>query len=451
MTGEPGAAGVFQTFRELPLAARFVLLGVFINQFGAFLQVFMVLYLVDRGFTGGEAGIALGAYSIGAIVGVLFGGGLTDRLGPRWTIVLSVGSAALFTLVVTFVDGLPAIVVAVALAGAMTQAARPAATSLLLGYVPKARQVMTFALYRTALHTGSVAGPLVASWLSTIDWDLVFYLDAVTALAYAAIAVFMLAPAKAPAPVTADPASDTAASDTAAKPASRSGYQLILRDRRYLTYLALMFMNGFVHIQLIAVLPLMMLAADYPTWAYGTAASVAAFAVIAGELPVVKVTQSWAPWAAVIIGWVLLVVGRGALGLPGGITVVLIAVVIASLGQCIGGAQAMSYPMKVAPAHASGRYIGSALATFQLGYAVGPIVGIALWTQLGRSFWLLVIVIGLAMVLPGIWSMRPPAPPAEATTTDADTTEPVAPEAAADTTTTAPTTTTNTAEPTGRA
>ncbi len=433
MTSEPGTAGVIQTFREMPVVARFVLLGVFINQFGAFLQTFMVLYLIDRGFSAGQAGVALGAYSVGAIVGVLFGGGLSDRLGPRWTIVLSVGSAALFTLAVTALDELPAIVVAVTLAGAMTQAARPAATALLLGYVPQARQVMVFAMYRTALHAGAVTGPLMAAWLSTIDWDLVFYLDAVTALAYAGIAVFVLAPSRT---ATADAKADTEADkgadkeSTAAddKALSKAGYKLIMRDRRYLAYLALMFMNGLVHIQFVAVLPLMLLVAGYPTWAYGTAASVAAFSVIAGELPVVRITQNWVPWVAVIVGWVMLVLGRGTLGLPGGITVILLGAIIAALGQCVGGAQAFAYPMKVAPPHVVGRYIGSALATFQLGYAIGPIVGIMLWNQLGRSFWAIVVVVGLAMVLPGIWGMRRPEErPVEASgqdTQDTVTTKP---------------------------
>lgn len=420
MTDGPGTAGAIQTFRELPVVARFVLLGVFINQFGAFLQTFMVLYLVERGFSGGQAGVALGAYSIGAIVGVLFGGGLSDRLGPRWTIVLSVGSAAVFTLAVTVVDGLPAIVVAVALAGAMTQAARPATTALLLAHVTAARRVMAFAMYRTALHAGAVTGPLMAAWLSTIDWDLVFYLDAATALAYAAIAVFMLAPAK-----VADADANADSDPKAEKAPAKSGYRTMIRDRRYLTYLALMFMNGLVHIQFVAVLPLMLLAAGYPTWAYSTAASVAAFSVIAGELPVVRITQNWAPWVAVIVGWVMLVLGRGMLGLPGGLTVILVGAIVAALGQCVGGAQALAYPAKVAPPDVIGRYIGSALASFQLGYAIGPVVGILLWSQLGRSFWAICVTVGLAMVLPGIWSMRGPTrQDTEASGTDAVTTKP---------------------------
>lgn len=396
-------AGVIQTFRELPMEARFVLLGVFINQFGAFLQAFMVLYLVDeRSFTAGQAGVALGAYAAGAILGVLFGGGMSDRLGPRWTIVLSVGSAALLTLSVTILDSFSAIVVAVTLAGAMTQAARPAVTALLMGLVPAGRQVMTMAMYRTALHTGIVIGPLVAAWLSTINWDLVFYFDAVSALTYAAIAAFLLSPDK------VSKAEAAVEDRDKVKDERRKGtYLLILRDTRYVAYLSLMFVNGLVHIQFMAVLPLMLLAADYPTWAYSSAAVLSAIIVITCELPVVRVTQRWMPWVAVIVGWLMLVVGRSGYGLPGGLTVIFIFTALAALGQTVGGAQAFAYPMKVAPPYAAGRYLGSAHALFQLGYAVGPVVGILLWNAIGNGFWLALFILGVIWVIPGIWGMRP--------------------------------------------
>ena len=76
------SAGPWVTMKEAPAAARFLLLGVAINQFGAFLQAFLVLYLVHRGFSSAQAGFALGGYGIGAVTGVLLGGALTDRLTP---------------------------------------------------------------------------------------------------------------------------------------------------------------------------------------------------------------------------------------------------------------------------------------------------------------------------------------------------------------------------------
>ena len=314
-------------------------------------------------------------------------------------------SAGLATLSVTALDSFTAIVVAVALSGAMTQAARPPVSALLFGLVPPARQVMVFAMYRTALNTGMVAGPLVAAWLSTISWDLVFWFDAATALVYCGIAAVLLPGDRAPEPAAAGP--------------DRRGRRLRpakgrlparARDRRYLAYLALMLANGLVHVQFFAVLPLMLKADGYPTWAYGAASAISALIVITLELRVTRTTQLWPAWIAVITGWVFLVLGRGSFGLPGGLAIVIAGTALAAIGETIGAPAVFAYPAKVAPAGAVGRYLGSAHATFQLGYAIGPIVGVLLWTALGDGFWAVCCVFGLAMVAPGIWGMRPPVP-----------------------------------------
>lgn len=95
---ETGHAGVFQTLRETPTAARFALVGVFVNQFGAFVQFFLVLYLTERGFSNPQAGLALGAshatfqlgYAIGPILGVLLWTALGDAF---WALVCGFGLA----------------------------------------------------------------------------------------------------------------------------------------------------------------------------------------------------------------------------------------------------------------------------------------------------------------------------------------------------------------------
>jgi MFS family permease len=393
---EVGYAGVAQSWRETPAAVRVVLLGVFITYFGAFLEAFLVLYLLDRGFSAQQAGVALGAYAVGTIVGVLFGGGLlNDRLGPRWTIMVSMGASALLTLSVTALDSFAAIVVAVTVSGALAQASRPAVSALLLGLVPAARQVMTMAMYRTAFNTGLMIGPLVAAYLSTISWDLVLWLEAVTALTYVVIAAFVL------------PRNENTEQAEKPPPGERVGYLLVLRDTRYAAYLVLMLANGLVHVQAIAVLPLMLHQAGYATWAYSTLAVVTTGLLISTELFVTKTTQTWPAWVAVLGGWVLLVVGRGAWGLPGGFTVLVAAAVIGIAGQIIGGAQAFAYPAKVAPPGAVGRYIGSAHAMFALGYAIGPPVGVLLWTQMGNAFWAFCPVFGLVIGVLGLWGMHP--------------------------------------------
>ena len=48
-------AGIWATFRETPLAAKTVLVGVLLNRLSGFLNIFLVLYLTSRGYSTGSA------------------------------------------------------------------------------------------------------------------------------------------------------------------------------------------------------------------------------------------------------------------------------------------------------------------------------------------------------------------------------------------------------------
>lgn len=394
-------AGALATFRDAPVAVRFLLLGVFLNQFGAFLQAFLVLYLLHRGFSAGQAGFALGAYGVGAVLGVLGGGGLTDRLGPRLTIIGSMLSAAAFTLAVSFLGSYPAIVVVVLLAGAVTQGYRPAAAAMLTGMTPPARQVMIMAMNRLALNLGTMVGPLVAVALITVSWNLIFYLDAATSLAYVAIAVFLL-----PQQPATQPAGQPLGSAAAGAPTC--GYRVMLADRRYVAFLVSMLTNALIHIQLVAVLPLTLQAEGYSRVVYGSVFAVGAGIVVSCELLVTRRTQQWPAHRAVTLGFLLLGAGLLGYGLPGGIPVIVAATIVNELGQISGGPTVFAWPAKVAPAGMAGRYLGSALAMFGLGQALGPILGVLIFEHIGRNFWWLCGAVGVLSAVIARYAMRQP-------------------------------------------
>jgi MFS family permease len=401
-TGAP--AGVLQTLRETPLSAHVVLIGIFINQVGAFVQLFLVLFLTARGFTVAQAGLALGLYAVGAIAGTFGGGALADWLGPRATIVLSMGAAGVFTYSLTLLHNLPAIYAAAALSGAMARSSATAASTLLFELVTRDHQVMMQAMYRTVNNGGLAVAPLVGAAVSTVSWDLLFWADAATSLVYCCIAAFVLRAAQ----LTRDTQKATGM-PASARP-DRTRYLNILRDHRYLVYLLLMLCNGLVHIQFFAVLPLMLKSEHYPTWAYASLTATSATLGVILQLSVTKRTQAWPIWLAVMGGWTLLWIGRGSFGLPGGLVVMFVAMLIGCAGQLIGGPAAFAHPVRAAPPGAKARYIGLANGAFQLGYAIGPVGGVLLWTHIGKGVWLVCAIVGVAITLPGIWSLMQDKP-----------------------------------------
>src|ERR1041384_3798584 len=251
--------GIITTWREAPGAAKALLLGTFINRLGEFVQIFLVLYLVNRGFTTTQAGTALGVYGVGAVFGVLVGGWLTDKLGARDTIIYSMLGSAVLTPVVLFVDNYLVLLVLLAVVAAAGQAYRPASTSLLSKLTPANRQVMIFAMCRLAINVGGTAGPLIGTALILLSYDLLFWAETVAALALAAVAAVAIPRASAER-LIGKPGGETGATDASSggkvTDKRSASYLAVLADRRYLLFLFAMFASSIIYIQYLSVLPL---------------------------------------------------------------------------------------------------------------------------------------------------------------------------------------------------
>jgi MFS family permease len=101
---------LWRSVRGLPRPVWLLYAGSFVNRFGSFVATFLVLYLVESGFSPAEAGIAVGVYGLGSLLSALVGGWLADRLGRRNTIALSMFSAAAVALALSSAERLPAVV-----------------------------------------------------------------------------------------------------------------------------------------------------------------------------------------------------------------------------------------------------------------------------------------------------------------------------------------------------
>jgi len=124
------------------------------------------------------------------------------------------------------------------------------------------------------------------------------------------------------------------------------------------------------------------------------------------------VTQRWPAHRAAATGSLLLGAGMLAYGLRGGVAMIVAATVVNEVGQMIGGPTVFAWPAKAAPEGMAGRYLGSALAMFGAGQALGPILGLVAYHHLGRNFWWLCGVLGLVAAVACRHAMRPAADPA---------------------------------------
>ncbi len=365
---------ILATMRGISRPVWLLLVGMLINRLGNFLQIYLVLYLTHNGFSAYGAGIALGAYGVGSVVGVLIGGTICDRFGYRWTIVGSMSAAGVLTTLLVFLPRLPLVIAAAALVGLLAQAYRPASSALLVELTPERQHVMVFAVYRLAFNLGTTAGPLLGALLITYSYHLMFYVDALTSVVFAVFALSL------PRSVTS---TDVAQDDG---PARRS-YLTVLADRRFTLFMLALFLNAVVYVQHLAVLPLQVTADGHRPQVYAALLSLNAVLVIALELPLTKFVQRMPARLAVALGVGLVGVGMNLYIAGPAVAMYVVATLVWTLGEITGTPTASAYPGQVAPAGMRGRYIAATAFSMQIGYAVGPVLGVAVWTAWPNGVW----------------------------------------------------------------
>lgn len=403
---DPAREGVLTMLRHTPRPARFLLGGVLLNQLGAFVHTFLVLYLVQAGVSAQQAGAALGAYGIGGVLGLLVGGELTQRLGARATIVSAMGVSGLLVVSIPALAApgrFTGLLVVVALAGAVTQSYRPAAATLLSELLPDERRVMGFSMFRVAMNVGAAIGPLLAAAVILVDWDLLFWIDGATALGYALVAALFLPGGRR--------AADRTATDAAAQSSAGAAYAQLLTDRRFLLYLAAMLLSAVVYVQFYAVLPLKIEAAGHPASVYSIVLATSSVLLITLELKVTAHVGRWRAAVAAGVGTTVFALGMLSLGLPGDSAVLIVlATVVAISGVMVSGPTMWAHPATTAIAVRS-RYIAASQAIFGVGSAVGPVLGVWMWTRSGDGVWLACGLVGLASAGLAVLGMREDSSP----------------------------------------
>ncbi|GKQ38553.1 MFS transporter [Streptomyces sp. A012304] len=417
---EDAAPGVLDALRATPRPVRYLLGGVLLNQLGAFVQTFLVLYLTHRGYGVDKAGFLLGAYGVGAVAGTLLGGELTSRLGSRNTIVTAMGGSAVLVFVIPWLaepGAYPVLLCLVVLLGLMTQSYRPAASALLSELMPDEYRVMGFSMLRIAMNTGAAAGPLLAAGLIQIDWNLLFWFDGVTALTYALLAATLL-----PKPAAGE--KDT----PAAKEDQRSAYGVLVRDHRFLFYLTSMLFSALVYAQFFAVLPVDLEDAGHSTALYSAVLTLSSVVLISLELAVTARVSRWRASTAATVGTFVYCLGIAGFGLPGSVpALILLTTAVSVGGLMVSGPTLWAHPAK-ADERVRGRYIAASQTVFGLGSAIGPALGMLVWTHYGDGVWAACAVLGVlaaALAYAGLRpSDEPPArPEAEDPPTGTDTRE----------------------------
>jgi MFS family permease len=373
---------------SMPRTVWVLFVGTLINRFGSFVFVFLAVYLTGKGYTAPQAGLAIGAYGVGAICASLVGGWLADHLGRRNTIVLSMVLSAGVMMGLSQAEGYAVLMSLTVLAGFCAEMYRPAATALIADVTTPAQRVTAYALYRLAINFGFAIGPAVGGLMAHKSFFLLFAGDAVTSLAYAGIAIAAL-----PNRVVAHHTVDT----------GRSALRAILHDSRFLMFLASTMAASMVFMQHISSYPLQITALGYSSSVFGMLISLNGVLICLTELPLTTYTRRQPPRRVMVIGMLVFGTGFALIGLARTIPLLAGTVVVWTIGEMFYFPMAAAHVANLSPPDMRGRYQGAWGISWGLGAVLGPVFGTALFAVAPRAVWPacgLIAVIGALLILP---------------------------------------------------
>jgi MFS family permease len=380
----PSHPSLAQSLRALPRAAWILFVGTFLNKFGAFVVPFLTLYLTGRGFSLAATGFAVGAYGAGNLLASLLGGYLTDRIGRRNTIVLSMFSSAAAMLLLSQARSVAALFCLTGLAGLTGELYRPASSALLADLVPAGQRVTAFSAYRLAFNAGWAFGPATAGFLASRGYFWLFCGDALTSVAFGVVAL-------------------TALPHGWRSQQYEAGWgdalRVLRRDYKFQQVLWAALAIGLVFFQMFSSFGLALTRLGLSPATYGAVLSLNGVLVVLFELPLTTITRRFPARRVMAVGYALVALGFGLNWLPHTANGFRVCIAVFTLGEMIAMPVSSAYIADLCPPDMRGRYMGAFGLTWALALTVGPGIGLRLFGLAPGWLWMGGAISGLAAAL----------------------------------------------------
>ena len=174
----------WSSLKELPKNIWLISFVALINRAGTMVLPFLALYLTQEiGVEAGSAGLALTFYGIGAFISAPFAGKLSDKIGALNLIKLSLFLSGGMFFTYTLSNDYIAISIISVILAVLSEAFRPAGMAFISNEVSIDQRKQAYALYRLAINLGMSIGPVVGGLLSSVNFNLIFYVDGITSIA----------------------------------------------------------------------------------------------------------------------------------------------------------------------------------------------------------------------------------------------------------------------------
>ena len=382
-------------YRDLPREVWLLSLALLVNRAGTMVLPFLSLYLTrELGLPTPDAGKLIAVYGAGAVTGSALGGWLSDRVDPvrvqRWTLVLT--GALMLSLIGVTETWLLALLFF--LVGMVGDAFRPAMMVAVTRSSTPEQRTRSFALMRLAANAGMAIGPGTGGWLASVNYDLLFVVDAVTCVGAAAVLLIAL-------PTL--PSDAGGEEEDAVRPSLAPA-----RDFPFLMFLVVIFAVSISFFQVFTVLPLHLRDSyGLQESSIGSILALNAIIIVVFEMVLLRRLERIEPLHVAAVGGLMLGAGLAMLPLGPPLIFAVLATMVWTLGEMLLlPISTVIVASRAGPSNTGG-YMGFYLVTFGIAFVVAPWLGTHVYEHYGPGMlWGATGITGL-LIAAGCVALRP--------------------------------------------
>lgn len=340
---------------------------------------FLALYLTTRLHEdAATAGLILTFYGLGGLITAPLIGKLSDKIGSLTVMKISLFFSGVILIFYPFITGFPLLLAVTLLWAIINEAFRPAVMSLISYIAPPDKRRTAFAMNRLVINLGMSIGPVAAGFLAQLNFSIIFYVDAATAILAGLFLTFY--------PVSHKIDRDEIEKEVV-KLQSHTG--TVLKDLRFLFFLLAITPATMVIFQHLGVLPLYLVKdLHFQTSTFGLLTAVNTVLIIFIEVPLNTAMTQWSEKKSLALGALLIGIGFGATAFAGSVILLIITIVIWTFGEMILFPASSAFAAEISPPNRRGEYMGYFQMSFSLAFTLGPWLGTLVYDSYGgKEVW----------------------------------------------------------------
>ncbi|MBI9040487.1 MFS transporter [Lutibacter sp.] len=387
------------SFKGLSSEVWYLALITFVNRAGTMVLPFLSLYLTsDLNFSLTQVGWVMSSFGVGSLLGSWIGGKLTDKIGFYSVMFWSLFTTGFLFIMLQFITTFEGFLIGIFLTMTVADMFRPAMFVSLKAYSKPENRTRSLTLIRLAINLGFSFGPFLGGIIiAGIGYAGLFWVDGVTCI----LAIFIMKIV-----LKKKAIKKSLSKDLALETSSKSIYQ----DKPFWIFLMVVFLMGFMFLQLFTTLPLFYREVHSLTEVQiGLIMALNGFLIFLFEMPLIHYIEKTLFDRMRIITWSLALFALSfvVLNTFNWVSILILGMIFITVGEMLAFPFTNNFAMSRAPEGKEGRYLALYSMAFSFAHIFSAKTGMEVINQFGYAAnWYLMGILGIIAIILMFWLRR---------------------------------------------